>query len=937
MRRHTVLLLVIAGAWAAAGAQPFDPESCEHDGTWTLELRDRAQGAVARVHDPVRSGEWSLRLSKSYALGTVVLRTAEPLTFQTTGRYRFRGFFRSIDAPLSALLLFRLVRDPPDPQDLRYDSVDRSAGYPAHSLIVNAPPGAWVKRIVSIEAQAGQTVWPTVVLWGNPATVWLDDFELTARRILPPVRRGADYPGPVPDAQVLGRLAQRQESGSRVTAIGGRSVLHVDGRPAAPILYKGNPYEPGANDYAGFAADGIDLATVSMRLGPVKDKPGVWRGEGAYDFDLAEETLMEALRRNPEARLLVDWLVTPYPEWGVAHPDDCWQDTAGNRGYGFWGNLEGFTGDLDAPGPGRRVLWWYPSYHSRAWRQSAARAITDISAHLRTTPLWKAVVGAFLTGGHDGQFMAGFRHDYSPAAHAAWQAWLGQRYGSVESLTRAWGAAQEGFHAIAVPREGDPEAPPESAPPYADAALRDYRLFLVDEAWSLRDALAGACREAAGKPIVTIAYSGVAPMWSMSRLLSCAHLDAMGAMTHYPYRAPGYATGMLTPDSYHLHGKLFFQEIDLRSWVGSVYPDEVYQAWIGAGLDVGSWRSIHNKLAGQAAALGSGWWYYDMNRYFNDPAIHQQIAQTRAVFGRAAERRRTFRPDVCIVLHDDQRQAHGPYYSSVTAAAVFQNMMLETSGVPFDTHLLRDVLEHDGLQEYRVYVFHHTARIERALRERIDAVLKRDGRTIVWLYDSGYLDEAGPSLEAMSRLVGMTVRASPGYGRFTALLDDVDESDEPLRAGLATLPRFIGMSEMLLTMLSVRGRNGFIARYQRFWIDDARAVPLAHDTETGQAAAAVRRFDDWTSVYLAAPNSLGAELLHHIAQQAGAFVCADPGNAIWMSGDLAVLHGLRNGEARLKLPPGTRGVRDAAGRSIPLDERVRLPVEAGETHWLILE
>ena len=85
------------------------------------------------------------------------------------------------------------------------------------------------------------------------------------------------------------------------------------------------------------------------------------------------------------------------------------------------------------------------------------------------------------------------------------------------------------------------------------------------------------------------------------------------------------------------------------------------------------------------------------------------------------------------------------------------------------------------------------------------------------------------------------------------------------------------MSELVLAIMNLEGRNAFSARYQPFWIEDPAATPLARYAETDQVAIAYKDFDDWRSIYFAAPNSLGNQLLNNIAKAAGAYVAGDAG------------------------------------------------------------
>jgi hypothetical protein len=146
----------------------------------------------------------------------------------------------------------------------------------------------------------------------------------------------------------------------------------------------------------------------------------------------------------------------------------------------------------------------------------------------------------------------------------------------------------------------------------------------------------------------------------------------------------------------------------------------------------------------------------------------------------------------------------------------------------------------------------------------------------------------------------------------------------------------LGLNEMLMMIMTPEGQSSFASREQPFWVEDDRATVLARYAETGQVATARRTLPGWTSVYLAAANSLTGDLLNALARQAGAYVCGPAGQSVNLSADFASLHGLRNGDYPLRVPPGVKQVLEAdTGKALPLRGGVcTLTVKAQETYWL---
>jgi len=909
-------ILVTALALMLGAPQP----NMLNSSTWLLEERGEAQGAHVEADE-------ATCLVKTNPLGAVVYRTSEPINVVAGSTYRFECNFRADDAPLGNLLLLRLAENV---NFIHYDANDRTAGWVSQSILVNSAPGRWNRRAVTYTAKADGQVTPMIVLWGNPCNAWVRDLFMTDAKESIVGNPGPAFLSPFEQAEVLARLEQRPNSTASVETQNERTVLMVDGQPTLPTFYKVSPYTNEQGDEYAFGKDDVNLVTVPAKLGQNNDRPGAWSGPGQVDVKIIEEEIARALCRNPDARIILEWTIYPYLGWGDAHPQECWRNREGQRGYGFWGNLEGFADELPATVGGKRQMWWYPSYQSATWEREAGEAMAQVVEKLKQGPWWKAVVGAFIDGGHDGQFITGHVFDYSEPTRNGFRQWCKARYDGIGHLNRVWRTSLASFDAIDVPTLGEMGDSPEAVAPYVlpQGPLADYRRYLHTSSWAHRDAFAKVFKEHASKPVIALTYCGNNPLHYSQHLMSLKHLDGTGAMSYYPWRNPGYPAGFMLPDTAKMHGKLLFQELDLRSWVGSIHAG-VYAGFIGAGLTPEDWDNTYRKLIGMCIVKGHGWWWYDMNRFFNDPAIHASIARGQEIAKVAAERPSKFRPDVALVVADDPTIAIGPFFSAVNTGGWFEAMHMECAGVPFDIHYLSDILTRPDLQQYKVYLFLHTPLLTYAERRGIDRTLKGGGRTLVWMHDAGYVADDGFNDHEMSQLIGIRVRADDRYTRLTAMTDAAAE--HPLTRGLEPTN---GASEQVLATMSLTGGNSFVARYQSFWIEDDQAAPLMKYLETGKVAAGVRRFKDWTSIYLAAPNSLSGAMLNNIARQAGAFVAAEPGQALYYSDTFASVHGIRNGPWRLHAPGNATDA--MTGESLGRGE-ITLEMRAGETRWLMFD
>jgi len=906
-------------------------ESFDSIDSWILTAQKGAQGTIQADKTHARSGKQSLKIQKTNSIGWLSVRLAEPVSVRADQTVYFRGHFHCETAPLGSLLLLRMTNDP---EQVAYDAIDRTAGWVAHSLLINSPPGQWEQRIITFRAEQDMTIYPMLVIWGNPLTVWIDDLTIDDKREPIIGNPGVDPAEPFTDEQVQNILNNRSNATARVRKQNNRAVLNINDKRAAPVLYRPTPYTNIEGDYAAFAADGIDLVSCPLKLGGNHKTPGAWRGEGIFNLEQLEAELYRTLRRNPDAKIVLDLTAYPYIGWGTANPDEIWQDSSGRFGYGTWGNLEGFTDDL-ASVKTKGEPWFYPSYASQKWRTDSTNALKQVIMQLRKRPVFKAIVGCFILGGHDSTFQIPGKADFSPTARSAFRNWCKQKYETIENLNKQWQTQYADFDDIRVPKQGTIDEDPEAITPFISTGpTLDYRRFLIEQAWQLREQYAKAFKEAAGKPVFTLAYTGGAATHTAAPGRHTEYLDGFGTMSYYPWRKPGYPVCFGGPQVNIRNTKLFWQELDLRSWVGSLYSD-VYRHYIAAGQTPRQWDAIHRKLVGAGMAFGYGHWYYDMNRYFNDPQIHKELAAAHNAVKTVTQLKPTaWRPDVAVVFSDQPAEHIGPFFSSVKSALQFQMMHVVTSGVPVDLLYLDDVLSNKELQQYKVYVFLACGQMTPSQRQTIEDRLKSDQRWLVWHYDAGYISPQGPDLKAMSDLIGIQIATEAKFARDIALT--TGDSKEPL---LANVQQAHGMSEMVNFIMRSQGANSFVSRWQPFFVTDNKARTLMRYRESQQVAAAARTFDQWTSVYIAQPNGISNQLLNNIAKQAGAFVAAPPGQSLHMNSRFASVHGIIQSPWRLTPPPETQTVRDAmTGQIISTGPfPVQIDLQPQQTRWFIFE
>lgn len=904
--------------------------SFELPGGWILKKHDGAEGYM-KIVDGGRTGKKSLLLVKKNGEGFLQLCATEPVRVNAGRNYVFRGYFQTQNSRLDTLLLFRVTKHPDD-EHFRYDDVDRSFGFPAQSLLINANPGEWVKRVVSHAPKEAGEVWPNLILTGNPVEVRIDDLELSADNYARPAPadliKRTEFP--YTEQQVYEILKKRKCEEAFLRKNGRRMELLLNGKPVLPAMYKAEWFQSDYvyNRYLEFGEAGVPFVLRTVQLSSARTDRGVVTGSGQYDFEKLKEVVLYALRQNPHARLVIDYgLNEPYPGWGMAHPDDLWRNEKGEFGWGVWGNCEGFVEDFSRIKlSGQRANWipWpFGSYSSNAYVKAHARSLIDITRYLMQSPFGKAIVGFHIGGGHDAQFQY-FRPDYSARAVESFRNFLRVKYRNISHLNSRTGSSFRDFDEIRIPPY---QTLRNAQVPFNHGIAADYKEFQRRESWKLKHALADAVRSAVGKKVFVSAYGLPLEYHPGTFVKHSGGVDLFVVPSWYPFRQMGYPIGAKPDATFSLHGKMWLNEMDLRTWTEPA-KSEIRDMWLGAALNPQYWESVHRKFAGVALAHDSAWWYYSMYRYFDRPEVMRDIKSAM----RCAERvmaagKNNFRPDVCVVRSERGDDILSAVFSADANTVIFpwQLMQFELSGVPYDLHDLADVTNRKDLQDYKMYVFLHTAELTGADRRMVE-YLKKSGATLVFLYNSGFFGENGGNPENITDLTSFSVTTENRYDRAVALLQK-----HPLTAGLNPM---ISGGDLLLQTLAVRGMSPHYKAYQVFRIREADPDEVLARYTDGSIAAAIRG----NVVYSAAPFSLSAGLFHRLARRAGAFWVAEPGQSIHMNGNFISLHGTTPGQWTLNLPPGVSRVTDLfSGKKIPVKNGTfTFPVENGKSYWLMM-
>jgi hypothetical protein len=232
------------------------------------------------------------------------------------------------------------------------------------------------------------------------------------------------------------------------------------------------------------------------------------------------------------------------------------------------------------------------------------------------------------------------------------------------------------------------------------------------------------------------------------------------------------------------------------------------------------------------------------------------------------------------VIVSDASVARMRQDAALSDALVFRQMLeCGALGAPFDTYRVEDLetlFAQPGSANYRFLIFLDTLYLSPRQRGTVERRVKRDGRTVLWVYAAGLVTDEGFSAEAMRDLTGFRL----AFRRAT-------DFDLPMVNSFLTGTRVVYGTERILDPI-VCG-------------EDAEATAAGWFVNTGDPGLLTRDFGGWRSVWSGAP-AVPAVVLRHLARQAGVHLYVETGDQVLAGREFLAIHAGSDGERTVRLP-----------------------------------
>ena len=457
--------------------------------------------------------------------------------------------------------------------------------------------------------------------------------------------------------------------------------------------------------------------------------------------------------------------------------------------------------------------------------------------------------------------------------------------------------------------------------PATDRAVIDLNRCFSEGTAEAIEHFARAAKEACGGTQIAGTYYGYMAAHgarqqlcghnALGRVLDCPDVDLLMSPNMYAHRElGGTSTFMSATESVRLHGKLWFDESDLRTYLSPTAAGYGRTDTAEQSVAV-TWREFANVLTRRAAV---GW--FDMDGgWFSDAPMWDCYRRQLQVSAEAFGRREPFVGEVALFVDE---QSYDYYrFSELTRRMVMDTVAnMPHAGVTWDLYLLPDV-ESPSLPHYRLYVVLNAVSMSEATREALYRQAARNQATVLLLYAPGYAGERDLDVSRLAHMTGMQLAveagpASPDYrlepGHPLARGPD---PAQPLCPGPELAPRPVIM--------------------------DSEAEVIGRFADTG-AVALARKPDRGVTVLYCSSVNVPAPLLRAIAREAGAHVYTESGDSLYTDGQYLALHAASDGTKTVRLPDVRRVVDAVTGELIAeRTDTISRDMRLGETLFVWLD
>jgi len=612
-------------------------------------------------------------------------------------------------------------------------------------------------------------------------------------------------------------------------------------------------------------------------------RPNFWIGEDEYDFsDL--DSIFEMAAPGGKGAFIFPRVDLDAPSWWIEnHPEELARD--------------------DRNQPLRQSLI------SEKWREDAKKALRALIDHVNASKWKECVIGYHIAAGateewthHQTQPDQQWRVDYSKPSLDKFHSFLINKYGTVENLNSAWKSSYSSFDDVPFPRLIERIYSKNGIIRSADE--QNVIDFWAYNSFIFSDTIlcfTSEVKRYTNRNLLTGAFYGYFFLYGMEKghydmrsILDSEDIDFVATTSGGTGPGGGrpFGTGVA---SLNLHGKMYFNEGDIRTCLNTVVGDNIPEAvpensyyqnrnvWRGPSNMFLSLSAL-KKATARVLTGHAGIWLFDMfGGWFRSPRMMEYF---RRFIDMQKEQTASPIKSEIAVLVDEEGFLHYPRGEKGEQLTRHEQMnQLDYIGAPYDLYLASDLMC-DSFQadQYKMFVMINCVRPSKEFISCAEKKLKNNHKTIVWTYFDDF--------EGDGKLTGLPIE----YNRFA-------------------LPRQ-GRYESTVFPPSPVACPSFREKA----IENAYVLSsFEGSSEPAVAAVQTENFLSVVSVLPYIPHAL----LKEIAVFSGVNLYSRTDDVIMAGGRFVAVHALTGGEKRLNFPFPISKIEDAeTGANIPIGSSV---------------
>ena len=485
-----------------------------------------------------------------------------------------------------------------------------------------------------------------------------------------------------------------------------------------------------------------------------------WVAPGKFDFSYLDKQIRRAAKLAPDAYFGLQFRFRVCDLWNKRYPDEM-------TAYG----INNGKPDPDADDIGNAAR---PSYASEIFRKEVLAATKELAGYINRHPWRNRIAYIRISCGVYGEWgffgMLNSMPDVSKAMQNKFREFIKDKYGSDSALQKAWQDDSVTLSTAAIPTVEERKKfdrylhDPQQERKNLDFILcmgKARRDLIIMWAKEIKKVLPGRL---CGIYYGDLLNGSLYPPFgggAEEEIISSPYIDFMSRAYSYDsmYRnAGGTAMHGISPAQLRKYNKLAIAEADIRTHKAvKVRPPRHYLRNVDDTVSV-TLRDMANSMLNGAGVQFLSLAPMTHVSWFDSPEFMDAMARGIKVWKELFNLKPMSQiSDAAVVIDPSRRDidGHPERLRNKLGVALYQLSIFEMhkTGCAVDILTWKEFLESE--KDYRAVVFANLFEVKKSDRKALEAKIRKNGVTSVWVYAPGIITGKGFSGDSMSEITGI--------------------------------------------------------------------------------------------------------------------------------------------------------------------------------------